>query len=97
MHSLKSRTVRAWSFGNVSDYEQLEKFYHENSPDKPRRSLGHLIHHVALLFYLCSIHRPNQSLLTTTSGFTNFRGLLNWGAFLLLITTGRMALENVLK
>ncbi|KAA3681777.1 diacylglycerol O-acyltransferase 1 [Paragonimus westermani] len=43
------------------------------------------------------IHRPTQSLLTTTSGFNNFRGLLNWGAFLLFITTSRMALENVLK
>ncbi|KAF6774060.1 hypothetical protein AHF37_05706 [Paragonimus kellicotti] len=43
------------------------------------------------------IHRPTQSLLTTTSGFNNFRGLLNWGAFLLLITTSRMALENVIN
>ncbi|KAF5400987.1 O-acyltransferase [Paragonimus heterotremus] len=43
------------------------------------------------------IHRPTQSLLTTTSGFNNFRGLLNWGAFLLFITTSRMALENVIK
>ncbi|TGZ67998.1 hypothetical protein CRM22_004487 [Opisthorchis felineus] len=43
------------------------------------------------------IHRSTQSLLTTTSGFNNFRGLLNWGAFLLLITTSRMALENIIK
>lgn len=43
------------------------------------------------------VHRPTQSLLITTSGFNNFRGLLNWGAFLLFITTSRMALENVIK
>ncbi|TPP60438.1 O-acyltransferase [Fasciola gigantica] len=78
MVSTKMKTARALSVANLSDYEKVEAFYYENSPDKP-------------------IHRPNQSLLTTTSGFTNFRGLLNWGAFLLLITTGRMALENVLK
>ncbi|THD26472.1 putative diacylglycerol acyltransferase 148 [Fasciola hepatica] len=78
MASTKMKTARALSVANLSDYEKVEAFYYENSPDKP-------------------IHRPNQSLLTTTSGFTNFRGLLNWGAFLLLITTGRMALENVLK
>ncbi|KAG5443347.1 Diacylglycerol O-acyltransferase 1 [Clonorchis sinensis] len=43
------------------------------------------------------IHRSTQSLLTTTSGFNNFRGLFNWGAFLLVITTSRMALENIIK
>ncbi|TNN06114.1 Diacylglycerol O-acyltransferase 1 isoform 3 [Schistosoma japonicum] len=43
------------------------------------------------------IHRPVQSLFSTSSGFNNFRGLLNLAAFLLLISTSRMALENIIK
>ncbi|CAH8870169.1 unnamed protein product [Trichobilharzia szidati] len=43
------------------------------------------------------IHRPVQSLFSTSSGFNNFRGLLNLAGFLLLISTSRMALENILK
>ncbi|CAH8659993.1 Diacylglycerol O-acyltransferase 1 [Schistosoma haematobium] len=43
------------------------------------------------------IHRPVQSLFSTSSGFNNFRGLLNLAAFILVISTSRMALENIIK
>ncbi|VDP97377.1 unnamed protein product [Trichobilharzia regenti] len=47
--------------------------------------------------FFIRIHRPVQSLFSTSSGFNNFRGLLNLAGFLLLISTSRMALENILK
>ncbi|CAH8614161.1 unnamed protein product [Heterobilharzia americana] len=43
------------------------------------------------------VHRPVQSLFSTSSGFNNFRGLLNLAAFLLLVSASRMALENIIK
>ena len=52
--------------------------------------------------YLCNffaprIHGPKESLLSTESGFTNFRGLINWGLIMLLIFGGKMALTNLLR
>uniref|UniRef100_A0A0X3Q0M9 O-acyltransferase n=1 Tax=Schistocephalus solidus TaxID=70667 RepID=A0A0X3Q0M9_SCHSO len=40
------------------------------------------------------IHKMMESLLSTESGFTNFRGFVNWGLILLLIFGGKMVLNN---
>nr|VZH92216.1 unnamed protein product [Spirometra erinaceieuropaei] len=40
------------------------------------------------------IHKMAESFLSTESGFTNFRGLINWGLILLLIFGGKMVLNN---
>nr|CDS25260.2 hypothetical transcript [Hymenolepis microstoma] len=42
------------------------------------------------------IHGPQISLLTVESGFTNFRGLINWGLIMLLVFGGKMALQNLI-
>ncbi|VDD76140.1 unnamed protein product [Mesocestoides corti] len=42
------------------------------------------------------IHEAKDSLLSVESGFTNFRGLINWGLIMLLIFGGKMALNNLL-
>ncbi|VDK33373.1 unnamed protein product [Taenia asiatica] len=43
------------------------------------------------------IHLPKESLLSVESGFTNFRGLINWGLIMLLVFGGKMALTNLIK
>ncbi|RWS23904.1 diacylglycerol O-acyltransferase 1-like protein [Leptotrombidium deliense] len=42
-------------------------------------------------------HEPKDSLLTSSSGYTNYRGLLNLCIVLLLLSNARVALENVIK
>ncbi|CAL8100167.1 unnamed protein product [Calicophoron daubneyi] len=95
------RKNRTLSHENLADYEALMEFYFKNSPDKPHYHFGVVSNYLngssQRLIFLCGIHRPASSLLVTNSGFNNFRGLFNLGLFLLLITTARMALENVMK
>lgn len=43
------------------------------------------------------IVRSRDSLLTTTSGYTNYRGVLNLVIILLVLSNARAALENVIK
>ncbi|CAN7988050.1 unnamed protein product [Ixodes hexagonus] len=43
------------------------------------------------------IHKPRDSLLSGTRGWTNYRGLLNFCIILLVLSNGRVALENLLK
>ncbi|KAL5106293.1 Diacylglycerol O-acyltransferase 1 [Taenia crassiceps] len=43
------------------------------------------------------IHLPKESLLCVESGFTNFRGLINWGLIMLLVFGGKMALTNLIN
>ncbi|EUB63202.1 Diacylglycerol O-acyltransferase [Echinococcus granulosus] len=43
------------------------------------------------------IHHPKESLLSVESGFTNFRGLINWGLIMLLVFGGKMALTNLIN
>ncbi len=47
------------------------------------------------LFSFFRIHHVKESLLSNESGFTNFRGLINWGTILLLIFGGKMFLNNL--
>lgn len=43
------------------------------------------------------IVKSRDSLLTTSSGYTNYRGILNLVIILLVLSNGRVALENVIK
>ncbi|XP_076311213.1 diacylglycerol O-acyltransferase 1-like isoform X2 [Tachypleus tridentatus] len=43
------------------------------------------------------IHRPQDSLLSSSSGYTNYRGLLNLCIVLLVLSNARVALENIIK
>lgn len=42
-------------------------------------------------------HKSEDSPFSSSSGFHNFRGLLNWCIIILVFTTGRAALENLIK
>ncbi|GAB6020764.1 Diacylglycerol O-acyltransferase 1 [Chamberlinius hualienensis] len=43
------------------------------------------------------VHRPNDSLLSSSSGYENYRGFLNLCIVLLVLSNGRVALENFIK
>ncbi|XP_022254942.1 diacylglycerol O-acyltransferase 1-like [Limulus polyphemus] len=43
------------------------------------------------------VHRPKDSLLSFSSGYTNYRGLLNLCIILLVLSNTRVALENIIK
>lgn len=42
-------------------------------------------------------HKMRDSLLSSASGYTNYRGILNLCIVLLVMSTGRLVLENLLK
>ncbi|XP_022240058.1 diacylglycerol O-acyltransferase 1-like [Limulus polyphemus] len=43
------------------------------------------------------VHEPKDSLLSFSSGYTNYRGLLNLCIILLVLSNARVALENIIK
>ncbi|CAJ0577144.1 unnamed protein product, partial [Mesorhabditis spiculigera] len=43
------------------------------------------------------VHRPQDSLFSSSSGWTNYRGFFNLAILLLVVSNGRVALENVIK
>ncbi|CAJ0588424.1 unnamed protein product [Cylicocyclus nassatus] len=43
------------------------------------------------------VHRPQDSLFSTSSGWTNYRGFFNLAMLLLVVSNGRVALENLIK
>ncbi|XP_001639351.2 diacylglycerol O-acyltransferase 1 isoform X1 [Nematostella vectensis] len=43
------------------------------------------------------VHQPEESLFTSTSGFDNYRGILNLCLVLLVLSNFRVALDNILK
>ena len=43
------------------------------------------------------VHSPRDSVLSWSSGFTKYEGMFNWGALLLIISSVRVCLENLLK
>jgi hypothetical protein len=44
-----------------------------------------------------SYHHVRDSLLSSSSGYTNYRGILNLCVVLLVMSTGRLVLENIMK
>ncbi|XP_072572839.1 diacylglycerol O-acyltransferase 1-like isoform X1 [Paramormyrops kingsleyae] len=44
-----------------------------------------------------SCHRLQESLLSSASGYSNYRGILNWCVVMLVLSNARLFLENVLK
>ncbi|KAI1285230.1 Diacylglycerol O-acyltransferase 1 [Halotydeus destructor] len=43
------------------------------------------------------VHEPKDSLLSSSSGYTNYRGIFNLLSILLVLSNARVALENVIK
>ncbi|XP_067367426.1 diacylglycerol O-acyltransferase 1b isoform X3 [Channa argus] len=44
-----------------------------------------------------SCHKSQESLLSSASGFSNYRGILNWCVVMLVLSNARLFLENLLK
>ncbi|KAL0985278.1 hypothetical protein UPYG_G00154920 [Umbra pygmaea] len=44
-----------------------------------------------------SCHRLQESLLSSASGYSNYRGVLNWCVVMLVLSNSRLFLENLLK
>uniref|UniRef100_A0A8C7XM53 O-acyltransferase n=1 Tax=Oryzias sinensis TaxID=183150 RepID=A0A8C7XM53_9TELE len=42
-------------------------------------------------------HKTQQSLLSSSSGYSNYRGVLNWCVVMLVLSNARLFLENLLK
>lgn len=42
-------------------------------------------------------HKRQESLLSSSSGFNNYRGLLNWCVVMLVLSNARLFLENLLR
>uniref|UniRef100_A0A3B4Z2G0 O-acyltransferase n=1 Tax=Stegastes partitus TaxID=144197 RepID=A0A3B4Z2G0_9TELE len=42
-------------------------------------------------------HKTQESLLTSTSGYNNYRGVLNWCVVMLVLSNARLFLENLLR
>ncbi|XP_020609735.1 diacylglycerol O-acyltransferase 1-like [Orbicella faveolata] len=51
----------------------------------------------SIVDYGTPVHKCEESLLTSTSGFDNYRGLVNLCLVLLILSNFRLALDNVLK
>nr|XP_023667676.1 diacylglycerol O-acyltransferase 1 isoform X1 [Paramormyrops kingsleyae] len=44
-----------------------------------------------------SCHRIQESLLSSASGYSNYRGILNWCVVMLILSNARLFLENLIK
>ncbi|KAK1895958.1 Diacylglycerol O-acyltransferase 1 [Dissostichus eleginoides] len=44
-----------------------------------------------------SCHKTQESLLSSSSGFSNYRGILNWCVVMLVLSNARLFLENLLR
>ncbi|XP_059827614.1 diacylglycerol O-acyltransferase 1a [Hypanus sabinus] len=44
-----------------------------------------------------SCHKLQESLLSSASGFSNYRGILNWCVVMLILSNARLFLENLIK
>ncbi|KAM9852707.1 diacylglycerol O-acyltransferase 1-like [Aulostomus maculatus] len=44
-----------------------------------------------------SCHKTQESLLSSASGFSNYRGILNWCVVMLVLSNARLFLENLLR
>nr|BBB38499.1 diacylglycerol O-acyltransferase 1 [Gymnogobius isaza] len=46
---------------------------------------------------MLSCHRAQESLLSSASGYNNYRGVLNWCVVMLILSNARLFLENLLR
>lgn len=79
---MSSPTLRRRS---LSNFKKVEK----NSETGSKRTVGDISWE--------PVHKTEESLLTSTSGFENYRGIVNLSLILLVLSNFRVALDNVLK
>uniref|UniRef100_A0A3B4BDC6 O-acyltransferase n=1 Tax=Periophthalmus magnuspinnatus TaxID=409849 RepID=A0A3B4BDC6_9GOBI len=49
------------------------------------------------IVFCCSCHTLQESLLSSASGYSNYRGILNWCVVMLVLSNARLFLENIIK
>uniref|UniRef100_A0A673B2E4 O-acyltransferase n=1 Tax=Sphaeramia orbicularis TaxID=375764 RepID=A0A673B2E4_9TELE len=49
------------------------------------------------LYFSCFCHKTQESLLSSSSGYKNYRGIFNWCVVMLVLSNARLFLENLLK
>uniref|UniRef100_G3NJ14 O-acyltransferase n=1 Tax=Gasterosteus aculeatus aculeatus TaxID=481459 RepID=G3NJ14_GASAC len=64
--------------------------HHPDSPKKQRSVVEDLNHRL-------SCHVLQESLLSSASGYSNYRGILNWCVVMLVLSNARLFLENIIK
>uniref|UniRef100_A0A8C9WDV1 O-acyltransferase n=1 Tax=Scleropages formosus TaxID=113540 RepID=A0A8C9WDV1_SCLFO len=52
---------------------------------------------IPVLILFCSCHKLQESLLSSASGYSNYRGILNWCVVMLILSNARLFLENLIK
>uniref|UniRef100_A0A0N5AH49 O-acyltransferase n=1 Tax=Syphacia muris TaxID=451379 RepID=A0A0N5AH49_9BILA len=109
-HNIKRRRVSSLSFGdrysdkvrrgklNGKDYEDRSGSDGQNTGKRlSQKSNCELCNFSDQFEMLTPVHKPQSSLFSSSSGWTNFRGLFNLAILLLFVSNGRVALENLIK
>jgi hypothetical protein len=107
----KSDDLKSFQRDEIVDDEEREKnsLKHSISYSKYLKNVEQGIYddpvsYIYLIFSSLSLvtpcfkcHQAQPSLFTTTSHFTNYRGLINLCIILLIMSTSRLVLENIIK
>ncbi|XP_036394899.1 diacylglycerol O-acyltransferase 1-like [Megalops cyprinoides] len=67
---------------------------YENVQDAAKRER---VKHESQYYSKLSCHKQQESLLSSASGYSNYRGILNWCVVMLVLGNARLFLENLLK
>ncbi|XP_048415796.1 diacylglycerol O-acyltransferase 1-like [Stegostoma tigrinum] len=90
-----SATVRRRGYGSGSESKEVSKA----SRSMSHRDLKKLQEPVAEPSEgkWLSCHKHQESLLSSASGYSNYRGILNWCVVMLILSNARLFLENLIK
>uniref|UniRef100_G3NJ21 O-acyltransferase n=1 Tax=Gasterosteus aculeatus aculeatus TaxID=481459 RepID=G3NJ21_GASAC len=69
--------------------------HHPDSPKKQRTP--EILRKTVDFVFPCSCHVLQESLLSSASGYSNYRGILNWCVVMLVLSNARLFLENIIK
>ncbi|KAG7469792.1 hypothetical protein MATL_G00132570 [Megalops atlanticus] len=70
---------------------------YENVQDAAAFTKRERVKHESHYYSKLSCHKQRESLLSSASGYSNYRGILNWCVVMLVLGNARLFLENLLK
>lgn len=76
--------------GQVKEKEQTQRPRHDTPANKHKNHRDAGDHDF-------SCHKLQESLLSSDSGYSNYRGILNWCVVMLVLSNARLVLENLIK
>ncbi|KAJ0041658.1 hypothetical protein NL108_009031, partial [Boleophthalmus pectinirostris] len=72
--------------------------WHEAGDKPPQRAAkGKMEQNNIDIVFCFSCHTLQESLLSSASGYSNYRGILNWCVVMLVLSNARLFLENIIK